>query len=118
MVSQVSSGVACAIVVHLLLRRLVVVVESLDSRDMLFDGWHRISYRKGIEILARKTKEADLDITAPSIGGGEPHLSGVWKVFEGYEVREPGEGLPYVEATGKVKKTYRPLVDTPHLFLE
>jgi hypothetical protein len=64
------------------------------------------------------TKKADLEITAPSIGEGEPQLSGVWEVFEGYEIREPGDGPPYVEATGKVKKAYRPLVDTPHLFLE
>jgi hypothetical protein len=68
--------------------------------------------------MPRKTKKADLDITAPSIGGGEPHLSGVWEVFEGYEIRERDDGPPYVEATGEVKKTYRPLVDTPHLFLE
>ena len=85
---------------------------------MLFDGWYRFTYRKGIEILARKTKEADLDITAPSMGEGEPHLSGVWEVFEGYEIREPDDGPPYVEATGERKKRYRPLVDTPHLFLE
>ena len=68
--------------------------------------------------MPRKTKKADLDITAPSIGGGEPQLSGVWEVFDGYEIREPDDGPPYVEATGEVKKTYRPLVDTPHLFLE
>jgi hypothetical protein len=68
--------------------------------------------------LPRKTKKADLDITAPSIGGDEPHLSGVWEVFEGYAIREPDDGPPYVEATGELKKTYRPLADTPHLFLE
>ena len=68
--------------------------------------------------MPRKTKKADLDSTAPSIGGGEPQLSGVWEVFEGYEIREPDDGSPYVEATGEVKKTYRPLADTPHLFLE
>jgi hypothetical protein len=68
--------------------------------------------------LPRKTKKADLDITAPSMGEGEPHFSGVWEVFEGYEIREPDDGFPYVEATGEVKKTYRPLADTPHLFLE
>jgi hypothetical protein len=68
--------------------------------------------------LPRKTKKADLDITAPSIGGGEPHFSGVWEVFEGYEIREPDDGPPYVEATGEVKKRYRPLAETPRLFLE
>src|SRR5687768_5385338 len=85
---------------------------------MLFDGWQRITYRKGIETLPRKSKKADLDIAAPSMGGGEPHFSGVWEVFEGYEFREPDDGPPYVAATGEVKKTYRPLADTPHLFLE
>jgi hypothetical protein len=68
--------------------------------------------------LARKTKEADFDITRPSIGGGEPQFSGVWEVFEGYEICRPNDSLPYIRATGGVKRTYRPLADTPHLFLE
>jgi hypothetical protein len=42
----------------------------------------------------------------------------VWEVFERYEIQVPDDGLPYLEATGDVKKTYRPLADKPHLFLE
>jgi hypothetical protein len=68
--------------------------------------------------LARKAKEADFNITRPSMGGGEPHFSGVWEVFEGYEIRRPNDSHSYIKATGGVKKIYRPLADTPHLFLE
>jgi hypothetical protein len=42
----------------------------------------------------------------------------VWEVFDGYEIHEPDDGSPYLQATGSVRKTYRPLADTPHLFLE
>ena len=67
--------------------------------------------------LARKTKKADFVTTRPSIGGGEPHFSGVWEVFEGYEIRR-ADAVSYIQATGEVKKVYRPLADAPHLFLE
>jgi hypothetical protein len=68
--------------------------------------------------LARKATKTDFDTSRPSTGGGEPHFSGVWEVFEGYELREPVDGSPYLDAAGGVKKIYRPLADTPHLFLE
>jgi hypothetical protein len=51
------------------------------------------------------------------MGSDEPHFSGLWEVFEGYEIRVPGDGAPYLEAVGEMKKSYRPLADTPFLFL-
>jgi hypothetical protein len=68
--------------------------------------------------LPRKTKEPDFDITRPSMGGDEPHFSGIWEVFEDYEICTPDDSPPYIKAAGGIKKTYRPLADTPHLFLE
>lgn len=69
--------------------------------------------------MPRKTKENDFDITRPSMGGGEFHFSGVWEVFEEYEIRKASkDGDPYITAKGEVKRTYRPLADTPYLFLD
>lgn len=68
--------------------------------------------------MARKTKKADFKVTRPSIGGGEPHFSGAWGVFESYKICKVDDELPYIRAQGEVKKTYRPLADTPDLFLE
>lgn len=52
------------------------------------------------------------------MGGEEPAFSGIWEVFEDYEIHQPEDGRPYIRAVGEVKKTYRPLADTPYLFLD
>jgi hypothetical protein len=42
-----------------------------------------------------------------------------WAVYEDYEIAEEDEQLPYLTASSDVRATlYKPLVDTPHLFLE
>jgi hypothetical protein len=42
-----------------------------------------------------------------------------WAVYEDYEIAEEDEQLPYLTASSDEPETlYKPLVDTPHLFLE
>jgi len=42
-----------------------------------------------------------------------------WTVYDDYEIAEEDEQLPYLTASSdEPARTYRPLVDTPHLFLE
>lgn len=84
----------------------------------LFDSLICDSHRKGIETLPRRTKGFDFESTRASMGGGEPSFSGVWEIFENYEIRKLEDGHHYWQATGEVKRKYRPLADTPCLFLD
>jgi len=52
------------------------------------------------------------------MGGNEPHFSGLWGVYESYEVRPLDGRYPFLVALGELKGVYRPLADTPHLFFD
>lgn len=63
------------------------------------------------------TKRRDFDQTRPLLDRDAPEFSGVWEVYEDYAIVE-SEGHHFLQAKGGVKKTYRPLLDEPYLFLE
>lgn len=68
----------------------------------------------------RKVGREDLAKTSPflraEVNVEQPFR---WAVYEGYEIKELQDGSDYIESSSsKVVRTYDPLTETPHLFLE
>lgn len=70
--------------------------------------------------MLRKIGREDLAGTSPFLNSGvnveQPFR---WTVFAGYEIKELQDGSVYIESSAsEVVRTYDPLTETPHLFLE
>jgi hypothetical protein len=75
--------------------------------------------------LQRRLGEEDLANVSPFRKEWERHKPFVWSVYEDYETVDPKDGLPYLRAVTREgheapqhTKVYKPLVDTPRLFLD
>jgi hypothetical protein len=75
-------------------------------------------------MLQRLGRE-DLASVNPFLREKESHAPFFWRVYENYELVEEEDVLPYLRAstpkgyeTPKRVRSYNPLVDTPHLFLD
>ncbi len=70
--------------------------------------------------MFRKVNREEFAASNPlSTVSNELERAPLWTVYEKYELKESQEGSYLVAAKGtKGRKTYEPLVDTPHLFLD
>jgi len=75
--------------------------------------------------LLRRLGREDLASVNPFVREEEIHAPFVWHVYEDYELVEEEDALPYLRASTPKGyeepnpiKSYNPLVDTPHLFLD
>jgi hypothetical protein len=75
--------------------------------------------------LLRRLGREDLASVNPFVREKERHAPFLWHVYEDYELVEEEDTLPYIRAvtpkgyeSPKRVRSYNPLVDTPHLFLD